>query len=139
MSKSCTRNSQNFLANEDFLWNSGIFIWKIKGCAQGLRASYLPELYNLFNEAAGVPNTEAEEEAVRAIYMLCPGVPSMSVLWKNRTRCLLTSARHSNGGDLGTGTVHGRTCPRTTTGMPWPVKMCEDHGLVQLRGSRSAR
>lgn len=65
--------AKSFLKNEEFLWNSGIFIWKIKDVLKAY-ATHLPDLYALFNASAGAMNTAAESEAVNAIYALCPNV-----------------------------------------------------------------
>jgi mannose-1-phosphate guanylyltransferase len=65
--------AKSFLKNEDFLWNSGIFIWKISDVLKAY-AAYLPELYNLFHESSGAMNTEAESDAVNALYGRCENV-----------------------------------------------------------------
>jgi mannose-1-phosphate guanylyltransferase len=65
--------AKSFLKNEEFLWNSGIFIWKISDVLKAY-ATYLPELYNLFKESSGAMNTDAESGAVETLYALCPNI-----------------------------------------------------------------
>jgi len=65
--------AKTFLASGDFLWNSGIFIWKIKN---GLNAfqSYMSEMYELFSADAEKLNSADERAAIEAIYPQCPNV-----------------------------------------------------------------
>jgi mannose-1-phosphate guanylyltransferase len=65
--------AKSFLKNEDFLWNSGIFIWKISDVLKAY-SIFLPELYGLFNASAGAMNTEAESDAVKDLYKHCPNI-----------------------------------------------------------------
>ncbi len=63
--------AKTFLASGDFLWNSGIFIWKV---ANGLDAfqQYMPEMFELFSADAEKMNTGDEKAAIEAIYPQCP-------------------------------------------------------------------
>lgn len=65
--------AESFLKSEEFLWNSGIFIWKITDVLKAY-ATHLPDLYNLFNESSAAMNTETESEAVNALYARCPSI-----------------------------------------------------------------
>lgn len=62
--------AKTFLASGDFLWNSGIFIWKTAQIINSFE-SYLPELYELFDGTRKAMNTEREKEAINLIYPLC--------------------------------------------------------------------
>jgi mannose-1-phosphate guanylyltransferase len=65
--------AKTFIASGDFLWNSGIFIWKISGILDAFH-HYLPEMYELFSsekEAFGTPN---EASAIEAIYPQCTSI-----------------------------------------------------------------
>lgn len=63
--------AKTFLASGDFLWNSGIFIWKV---ANGLSAfqKYMPEMYDLFAGEAEKLNTGEEKAVIETIYPQCP-------------------------------------------------------------------
>lgn len=63
--------AKTFLSSGDFLWNSGIFIWKVKN---GLDAfeQFMPEMFELFSADADKMNTGAEKSAIDTIYPQCP-------------------------------------------------------------------
>lgn len=56
-----------FLKSGEFLWNSGIFIWKLKSINKAFEA-YLPELYTLFKENIDSLNTANEKSVINKIY-----------------------------------------------------------------------
>ncbi|NTS39956.1 mannose-1-phosphate guanylyltransferase [Flavisolibacter sp. BT320] len=63
--------AKTFLASGDFLWNSGIFIWKV---ANGLDAfqKYMPEMFDLFSGEAEKLNGPEEKGVIETIYPQCP-------------------------------------------------------------------
>lgn len=63
--------AKTFLASGDFLWNSGIFIWKV---ANGLDAfqRYMPEMFDLFAGEAEKLNGAEERTVIETIYPQCP-------------------------------------------------------------------
>jgi mannose-1-phosphate guanylyltransferase len=63
--------AKTFLASGDFLWNSGIFIWKV---ANGLHAfqQYMPEMFDLFSGEAEKLNGTEEKAVIETIYPQCP-------------------------------------------------------------------
>jgi mannose-1-phosphate guanylyltransferase len=65
--------AKSFLRNEDFLWNSGIFIWKIKDIMKAFQ-KYLPGLYDLFYASADALNTVDEREHITSIYEKCQDI-----------------------------------------------------------------
>ncbi|MGE5518377.1 MAG: mannose-1-phosphate guanylyltransferase [Candidatus Dadabacteria bacterium] len=65
--------AETFIASGDFLWNSGIFIWKIKNGLEALN-KHLPEMYELFAGEEGKYNTEEEKQLVESIYPLCSNI-----------------------------------------------------------------
>ncbi len=56
-----------FIKSGDFLWNSGIFLWKHKSIIEAF-AEHLPEMYNLFIEQKDVFGTYEEKTVVNRIY-----------------------------------------------------------------------
>lgn len=56
-----------FLASGEFLWNAGIFVWKVKNLLMAYE-KYLPEVYELFASQKEKFNTPAEEAALQEIY-----------------------------------------------------------------------
>ena len=65
--------AKTFIASGDFLWNSGIFIWKINN---GLEAfhKHLPEMYELFLAEKDKLNTTREKEVIESIYPQCSNI-----------------------------------------------------------------
>jgi mannose-1-phosphate guanylyltransferase len=65
--------AKTFLSSGDFLWNSGIFIWKLSGITGAFR-KYLPEMYDLFAGEADKLNTSEEGTSIEGIYPLCSNI-----------------------------------------------------------------
>jgi mannose-1-phosphate guanylyltransferase len=51
----------------EYLWNSGIFIWKLSTILDNLKR-YMPKLYNAFIGIRDVLGTKSEEAALEAVY-----------------------------------------------------------------------
>jgi mannose-1-phosphate guanylyltransferase len=65
--------ARTFLASGDFLWNSGIFVWKVTTLLKAFEA-YLPEMNELFVAEQQWLNTPAEAEALERIYPQCTNI-----------------------------------------------------------------
>jgi mannose-1-phosphate guanylyltransferase len=65
--------AQTFLASGDFLWNSGIFVWKIKNGIEAFH-KHLPEVYEVFHSEKEKLNTEEEKQILETIYPQCPNI-----------------------------------------------------------------
>lgn len=59
--------ANKFLESGDFVWNAGIFIWGVRAILQSF-AKHLPEMNEIFDEAAHAISTSYEKEAVQAAY-----------------------------------------------------------------------
>ena len=62
--------AEAFLECGEFLWNSGIFIWKLQDIINAFE-KHLPEHNNLFAAAADKLGTPAEGEAIKHIFSEC--------------------------------------------------------------------
>lgn len=62
-----------FISSGDFLWNAGIFTWKVKTIITALE-KHEPELYELFAAEKDKFNTEEEWETVENIYPQCTNI-----------------------------------------------------------------
>ncbi len=62
-----------FIASGDFLWNAGIFTWKVKNIIAAIEKNE-PELYELFASEKDRFNTSKEKETIEAIYPLCTNI-----------------------------------------------------------------
>ncbi len=65
--------AKTFLASGDFLWNAGIFIWKIKSILIAFE-KYLPEIFEIFNAEKENFNTAKEATALEKIYSQCTNI-----------------------------------------------------------------
>jgi mannose-1-phosphate guanylyltransferase len=65
--------AKTFLASGDFLWNSGIFIWKLN-CILEAFQKYLPEMYELFVGEEDKLNTDEEAAAIETLYAQCTNI-----------------------------------------------------------------
>lgn len=65
--------AKTFVASGDFLWNAGIFIWRVQDVIQAFE-KYQPEMFELFAAEKEKFNTAAEKEAIDSIYPLCTNI-----------------------------------------------------------------
>lgn len=65
--------AKTFMASGDFLWNAGIFIWKVKNIITAFE-KHLPEMYEVFAAERDKFNTENEKEAIELIYPQCTNI-----------------------------------------------------------------
>jgi mannose-1-phosphate guanylyltransferase len=65
--------AKTFIASGDFLWNAGIFIWKVKNILTAFE-KYLPEMYEVFASEKDKFNTPEEPEAIEQIYPQCTNI-----------------------------------------------------------------
>jgi mannose-1-phosphate guanylyltransferase len=65
--------AETFIASGDFLWNSGIFVWKIK---RGIEAfqKHMPEMFELFSADKEKLNTGEEKSIIEIIYPQCSNI-----------------------------------------------------------------
>ena len=62
-----------FLASGDFLWNAGIFIWKLETILN-MFEQHQPEMYDVFAAERGSFNGPDEKEVIDRIYPLCSSI-----------------------------------------------------------------
>lgn len=65
--------AKTFIASGDFLWNAGIFIWKIKNVINAFER-FLPEMHEVFAAEKDKFNTDKELEAIESIYPQCTNI-----------------------------------------------------------------
>ena len=65
--------AKTFLSSGEFLWNAGIFVWKVKNIVQAFE-KYLPEIHELFAAEEKALNTAAEKDAIARIYPQCTNI-----------------------------------------------------------------
>jgi mannose-1-phosphate guanylyltransferase len=67
--------AKQYLASGDYLWNSGMFLWKTSKIIDSFQR-YLPRLYNTMMMVYGDIGTEREQEAIAEIY---PNLQNISI------------------------------------------------------------
>jgi mannose-1-phosphate guanylyltransferase len=65
--------AKTFIASGDFLWNAGIFTWKVKNILAAFE-KFLPEIYDMFSAEKDKLNTPEETAAIEKIYSLCTNI-----------------------------------------------------------------
>lgn len=65
--------ARTFLASGDFLWNAGIFMWKVADIVKAFE-KYLPEMHELFQSELSLFNTPEEGAAIERIYPQCTNI-----------------------------------------------------------------
>jgi mannose-1-phosphate guanylyltransferase len=65
--------AQQFLESGDFLWNAGIFVWKLSTIEQAFE-QFLPDVDELFRQGADKLNTSQEKETFYSIYEKCRSI-----------------------------------------------------------------
>jgi len=65
--------AKTFIASGDFLWNAGIFVWRVKNIIKAFE-KYLPEIYDVFAAEKDKFNTLQEKKALEHIYPLCTNI-----------------------------------------------------------------
>lgn len=62
-----------FISSGDFLWNAGIFTWKVKNILTAFE-KHLPEVYEVFATEKDKFNTKEEAAAIEEIYPQCTNI-----------------------------------------------------------------
>jgi mannose-1-phosphate guanylyltransferase len=65
--------AKTFLSSGDFLWNAGIFVWKVKNIIKAFE-KFLPEMNEVFVAEKEQFNTAGEKEAIERIYPQCTNI-----------------------------------------------------------------
>jgi len=65
--------AKTFLESGDFLWNAGIFAWKVSSILTAFE-KYQPEMFELFDQEKMHFNTPAENAAIQKIYPQCTNI-----------------------------------------------------------------
>ncbi len=65
--------ARTFIASGDFLWNAGIFIWRVQDVLKAFE-KYQPEMYDVFAAEQEHFSTPEEQNALARIYPLCTNI-----------------------------------------------------------------
>lgn len=65
--------ARSFIKSGDFLWNAGIFAWKVNSILAAFE-KHQPEMYELFEHEKHLFNTQNEQQAIQRIYPQCVNI-----------------------------------------------------------------
>jgi len=65
--------AKTFIKSGDFLWNSGMFVWKAKAILDAMHI-HLPDVIDCFNGSEKAYNTPSEKEFISKVYSLCTNI-----------------------------------------------------------------
>ena len=65
--------AKTFISSGDFLWNAGIFFWKVKNILTAFE-KYLPEMYEVFAAEKDKFNTDEEAAVLNDVYLQCSNI-----------------------------------------------------------------
>ncbi len=65
--------AKKFIESGEFVWNAGIFIWGVQAILKAITKN-LPEMAEIFEEAAPNFNTDKEKEAIQTAYAQCKNI-----------------------------------------------------------------
>lgn len=71
--KPCFEKAKEYLLNKNYVWNSGMFVWRASLILEKFK-KYLPEVYSKLMEIYEALGTCAEEEVLARLYPLIPSV-----------------------------------------------------------------
>jgi mannose-1-phosphate guanylyltransferase len=92
--------AKSFLESGDFLWNAGIFAWKISSILTAFE-KYQPEMYELFDQEKMHFNTPAENAAIQKIYPQCTNI-SIDIAIMEKSNNVYVMPASFGWSDLGT-------------------------------------
>lgn len=92
--------AKTFLESGDFLWNSGIFIWKAKDILKEFEI-HQNEMYELFKKGLKKYNTDQEESFINQQYPLCKAI-SIDYAILEKTKIAAIMPVNFGWSDLGT-------------------------------------
>ncbi len=65
--------AKQFLANGDYLWNAGIFVWSAKSILNAFKNS-LPTMVDVLDDGNNVYNTDFEDDFIKCNYEKCENI-----------------------------------------------------------------
>lgn len=92
--------AKSFLAQGNFLWNAGIFMWSVKSVVSAFK-SHQPNLYTLFEKGVQVYNTNQEDAFIKENYGKAENISVDYALMENSKNVFVIPATF-DWNDLGT-------------------------------------
>ncbi len=92
--------AKEFIAQGNFLWNAGIFMWSVKSVVEAFQKNQ-PELYDLFENGIGVYNTDFEDDFIKDNYPKAKNI-SVDYAIMEKSNNVFVIAAEFDWNDLGT-------------------------------------
>ncbi|WP_034262198.1 mannose-1-phosphate guanylyltransferase [Altibacter lentus] len=92
--------AKQFIADGNFLWNAGIFLWSVKSIVKSFE-QHMPKMHALFAEGISSLNTEAESSFIAAKYANADNISIDYGIMENATNVFVKAASF-DWNDLGT-------------------------------------
>lgn len=92
--------AKSFIAQGNFLWNAGIFMWSVKSVVDAFQRNQ-PTLYSLFEKGISAYNTNAEEDFIKENYPKAENV-SVDYAIMETSKNVFVIAAEFDWNDLGT-------------------------------------
>ncbi len=92
--------AKDFLAQGNFLWNAGIFMWSVKTIVDAFK-SYQPSQYDLFEEGMSCYNTGDEQDFIKENYPKAENI-SIDYAILEQSKAIYTLPASFDWNDLGT-------------------------------------
>ncbi len=108
--KPVLEKAKEFLTAGDYLWNAGIFIWKVSSILSGLQ-QHAPAIYSIFNNGNEVYNTPDEQLFINQFYPTSPNI-SIDYAIMERAGNVYTIPADFGWSDLGTWASLYESAPR---------------------------
>ncbi|MEA3449238.1 MAG: mannose-1-phosphate guanylyltransferase [Bacteroidota bacterium] len=102
-----------FVESEEFLWNSGIFLWSAENIQEAL-STHLPEVYNLFAEGRNKFGTKEERDFINKVYSESKNI-SIDYGVMEKAKNVYTLCADFSWSDLGTWKSLYENSKKTTT------------------------
>ncbi len=92
--------AKQYIAQGNFLWNAGIFMWSAKSVINAFKTSQ-PELFSLFQKGIPSYNTDAEDDFIKANYAQAENI-SVDYAIMEKSDSVFVVAAEFDWNDLGT-------------------------------------
>jgi mannose-1-phosphate guanylyltransferase len=92
--------AKEFIAQGNFLWNAGIFMWSVKSAVNAFKNNQ-PDLYTLFENGISVYNTDAESDFIKLNYPKAENISVDYAIMEKSTNVYVIAAEF-DWNDLGT-------------------------------------
>jgi len=92
--------AKQFIAQENFLWNAGIFMWSVKSVIEAFQTNQ-PDLYALFESGISAYNTEFEDDFIKTNYPKAENI-SVDYAIMEKSKNVSVIAAEFDWNDLGT-------------------------------------